>query len=284
MTSANAGTLYIVATPIGNLSDITQRAIDTLKKVDCIAAEDTRHTRQLMSALGIQNDTIALHEHNERERASFLIKRLTAGEHIALVSDAGTPLISDPGYHLVNQARTAGINVSPIPGPSALITALSVMGLPTDRFSFEGFLPAKAGARLNALQALRTEHRTLVFYESCHRIDGMIGALNEVFGADHPAAIAREITKKFEQVVHAPLGQLLAHVTDGTIPHKGEFVVAIAGNAQQNTDTTDINTQQLLTILLRELPVKQAAKLAANITGEAKNDLYQQALSLKDAL
>lgn len=282
MTVATYGTLYIVATPIGNLGDITQRAITTLNDVDCIAAEDTRHTRQLLNALGLQNDLFALHEHNERERSAGIIERILTGDNIALVSDAGTPLISDPGYVLVNEARAAGITVCPIPGPSAIITALSAMGLATDRFAFEGFLPAKAGARKNALQTLPRETRTLVFYESCHRIDGMLEALAETFGPDRPAALAREITKKFEQIINAPLAELVVMINDGQIPHKGEFVVAVSGATPSDDESSVVDAERLLRVLLAELPVKQAAKIAANITGLGKNDLYQRALAMKN--
>lgn len=276
------GTLYVVATPIGNLGDMTARAIVVLQQVDLIAAEDTRHSGPLLQHFGITTPCIACHDHNEREIAAGLVARIMAGESIALISDAGTPLISDPGYHLVRAAREASVPVVPIPGASAMIAALSVSGLPSDRFSFEGFLPAKSSARRQRLQALADEGGTLIFYESTHRIEESLADMAEVFGLERYVVIAREITKRFETVHGDTLENLIAWIATDANQTKGEFVVMVHGAAAPETRVVDAETERVLRLLLEELPVKQAAALAAKITGAKKNALYQFALGLAE--
>ncbi len=276
------GVLYIVATPIGNLGDITQRAIDTLKLVDRVCAEDTRNTRKLLTHFGIQADLQALHDHNERQKIESVKTWLNAGENIALVSDAGTPLISDPGYHLVNELGDEDFKIVPIPGASAIITALSIAGLPTDRFTFEGFLPAKSVGKNKALQANAKEQRTQVYYESSHRIVPTIEAMAIVFGEARKVVLARELTKMFEQVFRGTLGELQTWISEDRMHQKGEFVLMVDGfEAEVDTDKIESSTEDLLKILLDELPVKQVATLAAKITGKKKNELYKQAMNLK---
>ena len=272
-TPAAAGILYVVATPIGNLGDLSPRALDTLRGVAAICAEDTRHTRQLLSHYGIEQTLIALHEHNEAGLAERIVARLRAGESLALVSDAGTPLVSDPGFRLVAAARAAGIRVSPIPGPSALIAALSVAGLPSDRFAFEGFLPAKAGARRERLAELAAEPRTLIFYESSHRIEDALADAVTIIGADRPAAIARELTKLFETVFSGRLGELQARVAADPDQRKGEFVLLIQGI----TDATEAKLaegRRVYAKLIEHLPPSTAAKLAAELSGAPRKVLY----------
>ena len=267
------GMLHVVATPIGNLGDLSPRALDTLRAVAAICAEDTRHTRQLLSHYGIEQTLIALHEHNEAGLAERIVARLRAGESLALVSDAGTPLVSDPGFRLVAAARAAGIRVSPIPGPSALIAALSVAGLPSDRFAFEGFLPAKAGARRERLAELAAEPRTLIFYESSHRIEDALADAVTIIGADRPAAIARELTKLFETVFSGRLGELQARVAADPDQRKGEFVLLIQGI----TDATEAKLaegRRVYAKLIEHLPPSTAAKLAAELSGAPRKVLY----------
>ncbi len=276
------GTLYIVATPIGNLGDITQRAIEILKKADKICAEDTRNTRKLLTHFGIQGDLQALHDHNEQNKIGLIKSWLDKGENIALVSDAGTPLISDPGYHLVN-ALGGDYKIEPIPGASAIITALSVAGLPTDRFTFEGFLPAKSVGRNKALQANLKEQRTQVYYESSHRIAKTIEAMLEIFGAERKVVLARELTKMFEQIYRGNLAGLQAWINADPMHQKGEFVLMLAGHEkEESSDEQSVAVESLVKILVDELPVKQAASLAAKITGKKKNELYKLAMSLKN--
>jgi 16S rRNA (cytidine1402-2'-O)-methyltransferase len=277
---AQYGTLYVVATPIGNLGDMTPRAIAVLQQVDLIAAEDTRHSGPLLQHFGITTSCIACHDHNERQIAAGLVERIQRGESIALISDAGTPLVSDPGYHLVRTAREAGVPVVPIPGPSAMIAALSVSGLPSDRFSFEGFLPAKSSARRQRLQSLVEDSRTLIFYESTHRIEASLADMAEVFGPDRYAVIAREITKRFETVHGDTLANLITWIAADANQTKGEFVVMVHGAEERETSEIDPEAERVLKLLLEELPVKQAAALAAKITGAKKNGLYQFALGL----
>ena len=272
-TASVAGILHVVATPIGNLGDLSPRALDTLRAVAAICAEDTRHTRQLLSHYGVEQTLIALHEHNEAGLAERIVARLLAGESLALVSDAGTPLVSDPGFRLVAAARAAGIRVSPIPGPSALIAALSVAGLPSDRFAFEGFLPAKAGARRERLAALASEPRTLIFYESSHRIEDALADAVTVIGADRPAAIGRELTKLFETVLSSTLGELHARVAADPDQRKGEFVLLIQG-VGDDTDAKLIEGRRVYAKLIEHLPPSTAAKLAAEITGAPRKSLY----------
>jgi len=279
--SNTAGRLYVVATPIGNRDDITLRAIEVLRSVDGILAEDTRHSRRLLDHLGIHRPMTALHEHNEVGLVQRVIARLEAGESLALISDAGTPLISDPGFPLVRACREQGIAVVPVPGASALIVALSVSGLPTDRFRFEGFLPRRQQARLAQLQALRRDTATLVFYESSHRIVETLRDLVEVFGAQRPAVLARELTKLHETLRSAPLAEVLDWVEADENQRKGEFVVLLAG-AGEGGDAGATDVDDVLRILLEELPLKQAAGLAARITGAKKNSLYRRALELAE--
>ncbi len=270
---AAAGILYVVATPIGNLGDLSPRALDTLRAVAAICAEDTRHTRQLLSHYGVEQTLIALHEHNEAGLAERIVARLQAGESLALVSDAGTPLVSDPGFRLVAAARAAGIKVSPIPGPSALIAALSVAGLPSDRFAFEGFLPAKAGARRQRMAELASEPRTLIFYESSHRIEDALADAVMVIGADRPAAIARELTKLFETVLGGTLGELQARVAADADQRKGEFVLLIQGVGDA-ADAKLVEGRRVYAKLVEHLPPSTAAKLAAEMSGAPRKELY----------
>lgn len=275
--SIEKGVLYVVATPIGNLDDMSRRAVDVLAEVDRIAAEDTRHSRRLLHHFGIATPMVAVHEHNERRMLASLLGQLQAGCSLALISDAGTPLISDPGFALVRAAREAGVRVVPVPGPNAAICALSAAGLPTDRFVFEGFLPPRSSARRARLQALAAESRTLVFYESSHRIVDSLADLTEVFGDDRKALVARELTKTFETIRDGSLRELAAWVAADPDQQKGEFVVVVRGTVADATDL-DIQARRVVDLLLEELPVKQAAALAARITGAARNRLYAYAL------
>ena len=274
-----AGNLYIVATPIGNLADISSRALEILRRVDRIAAEDTRHSAALLRHYAIDTPMLSLHEHNERHKIEALLARLRAGEQIALISDAGTPLISDPGYHLVQQCHQAGITVIPIPGSSALIAALCASGLPTDRFSFEGFLPNRSTARLARLEALRDDPHTLVFYESPHRIVECLEDMQRVFGTERLAVVARELTKTFETIRQAPLGELLGWVSGDPHQQKGEIVLLLKGAEKPEAAKLDEEACRIAAILAEELPVKQAAALAARLSGAKKNALYQYLLA-----
>ena len=276
------GTLYVVATPIGNLEDISARALRVLAEVSLIAAEDTRHSARLLQHFGITTPLAACHEHNERDQGGRFLERLRAGDHVALISDAGTPLISDPGYHLVRQARAGGIRVVPLPGACALIAALSAAGLPSDRFIFEGFLPAKSAGRRARLEQLREEQRTLIFYEAPHRILECLCDLEVIFGPERPAVLARELTKTFETLKGLPLAELRAWVQADGNQQRGECVLVVGGwQAPQGEDAVDADARRVLELLLNELPVKRAAALAAEITGVRKNLLYQVALELK---
>ncbi len=277
-----AGTLFVVATPIGHLDDFSRRAEHTLKSVQIIAAEDTRHSGHLLSAYSINTPTTACHDHNEGQKVPELIARMQQGDQIALISDAGTPLISDPGFRLVRAAHDAGIRVVPIPGACAAISALSASGLPSDRFSFEGFLPAKTHARKQTLDGLKKDTRTLIFYEAPHRIVDSLIDFVAVFGQDRDACIAREITKTFETIKKSTLGELLDFVQHDQNQQRGEIVLVVGGydggSEVENTEATD----QLLKRLLQDLPVKVASQLAAELTGIKKNELYQRALQLKE--
>ena len=276
------GILYIVATPIGNLKDISQRAIETLQSVDFIAAEDTRHSARLLQHFGITTRTISLHEHNERERAQELISYLNQGRDIALITDAGTPLLSDPGFYLVNQTREANIVVSPIPGPCAAIAALSASGLSCDSFIFEGFLSAKSTTRLQQLAELKRETRTLIFYEAPHRILSLITDLIEIFGSERKAVVAREITKTFETFYSNTLVLIQKWLTEDTQQQQGEFVVLVHGAEKMTeSDQETLKSREILKTLLTELSVKQAVSLTTKITGENKNRIYQWALEDK---
>jgi len=279
--SINKGSLYIVATPIGNMGDITERAINTLTQVDVIAVEDTRRSGQLLRNFDISTPMMAVHEHNERQICASLLERVKNGESIALISDAGTPLLSDPGYFLVNQAREMHIPVVPVPGVSAVITALSVAGLPTDRFVFEGFLPAKSAARQQRLEKVKDDNRTVIFYEAPHRIIEMLKDCQLVLGGQRKVVLARELTKTFETVHGDVLDELIPWVENDENQRKGEFVVLVQGAEAAEDAGIDPESERILLILLKELPVKQAAGLAASITGLKKNALYQHALTLK---
>ncbi|WP_298775556.1 16S rRNA (cytidine(1402)-2'-O)-methyltransferase [uncultured Shewanella sp.] len=275
--------LYIVPTPIGNLEDISSRAITVLKQVSLIACEDTRHSGKLLSHFSIETRKIALHDHNERDRAQGIIQKLANGESVALISDAGTPLISDPGYHLVSQVREAGFNVSPLPGPCAAITALSASGLPSDRFSFEGFLPSKEKGRVDKLTALKEDPRTLIFYESPHRIIHSLTSIASVLGEDRQVVMAREVTKVFETFLSGTAAEVLAQVEEDANQQKGEIVLmchgfrsaAITGDEQ----ALPAKVMQTLALLNEELPLKKAAAITADIYGLKKNALYKQGLA-----
>jgi 16S rRNA (cytidine1402-2'-O)-methyltransferase len=275
-----AGTLYVVATPIGNLRDLSPRAQQILGEVQLIAAEDTRHTGQLLKVFGIATPLCSLHEHNEASRSQQLLNRLAVGESIALVSDAGTPLISDPGFDLVAAARTREIAVVPIPGACAAIAALSIAGLPTDRFSFEGFLAAKGGARRAQLEQLCSEQRTMVFYEAPHRLTEVLTDLAEIFGADRRAVVCRELTKQHESTYSGPLADLQQRSLHDPDMLRGEIVIVVAGNPLARS-ATSIEADRLLRELLEELSPSQAAKVAAKITGEKRADLYERAMSVR---
>ena len=274
MTQHAPGKLWIVATPIGNLDDLSARAQTILRQVDLIAAEDTRHSAALLQHYGIATRRVALHEHNEREVSADLVRQMRDGTQIALVSDAGTPLISDPGFRLVRAAREAGIAVSPVPGACAAIAALSVAGLPSDRFVFEGFLPAKPTARRAHLQALANETRTLIFYESSHRIVEALDDLAAVFGGDRRAVVARELTKLFETVLDDSLVGLGVRVKADANQQRGEFVVLVAGAGDDAAAARLAEGRRVFELLRKDLPTGRAAKLAAEITGAPRNALY----------
>jgi len=271
-TREDRGRLYVVGTPIGNVDDLSPRARDVLAKADVIAAEDTRHTRGLLSRIGVESRLIAYHEHNEAERAAALLVELEHGKSVALVSDAGTPLISDPGWRLVSAARAAGIAVVPVPGPCAAIAALSAAGLPTDHFVFEGFLPRGDNARGERLQELKREQRTIVFYEAVHRIATTLSAISDAFGADRRAAIARELTKTHEQISSGTLAELTERL-GSSVPLLGEFVIVVAGAAATAPDEAE--AQRVYALLATELSPDRALKLAAAITGVSRNVLYR---------
>lgn len=280
MNEIQKGNLYIVATPIGNLDDITLRAKAVLESVDVIAAEDTRHSKRLLSSIGVNTRMLAYHDHNEEDQSQKLVARLLGGESIALISDAGTPLINDPGFRLVALAHDNGIKVVPVPGASAVIAALSASGLTVNRFAFEGFPSAKHGTRINQFESLLDEERTLVFYVSSHRVVETLKDMQQVFGDDRPVAYAREITKTFETIHKSTLKELSEWVEGDSNQRKGEIVVVISGAEKEKTDST--MGDAILAVLIEELPVKQAAKLTAKITGCNKNDLYKKALEIKD--
>ena len=263
----------MVATPIGNLGDLSPRALETLKTVAAICAEDTRHTRQLLAHFGVEKPLVALHDHNEEAMAERVVARLLGGESLAVVSDAGTPLVSDPGFRLVRAAREAGVAVSPIPGASALIAALSVAGLPSDRFIFEGFLPAKGKARRERLAELASEPRTLIFYESSHRIEEALDDAVAVFGGDRRAVIARELTKLFETVLDGSLSELAQRVRADPNQRKGEFVLLVQG-AGEDADAKVAEGRRLYAKLSAHLPPSTAAKLAAELSGAPRKALY----------
>lgn len=278
-----SGTLMVVATPIGNLGDITARAIEQLGAADLVLAEDTRHTRRLLEHFGLDRPLKSLHEHNERKQVDSIVALLQEGQSIALVSDAGTPLISDPGYVLVRAARGQGIRVTAAPGACAAIVALSLSGLPTDRFVFEGFLPARAQARSKHLEGLAKESGTLVFYESSHRIVDSLRSMVAAFGPDRPAFVARELTKAFESFYQGSLQETVDALEQDPNGRKGEFVVVVQGVGKETEAGTEVEIEVgvLLARLLEELPVKRAARVVADLTGHSRNELYQKALALR---
>lgn len=273
--NSDTGRLWVVATPIGNLGDLSPRARVTLRDVSVIAAEDTRHSAPLLAQAGSRARLLALHEHNERDQVANIVEQLRAGIDVALICDAGTPLISDPGFRLVRAAREAGCEVSPVPGPCAAIAALSVAGLPSDRFAFEGFLPAKASARRERLQTLVAEPRTLIFYESSHRIVESLADAIAVFGAARAAVLARELTKLFETITAAPLGDIAARVAADPNQQRGEFVLLVAGATGEAANVQLAEGRRVFALLREELPPARAAKLAAAITGASRKALYE---------
>lgn len=272
------GILYIVATPIGNLQDITQRALSTLESVDLIAAEDTRHSGILLSHYGIKKPFFALHDHNEQQRSAVLVEKLQQGQHIALISDAGTPLISDPGFHLVRECRQAGVKIVPIPGACAAITALCSSGIASDRFCFEGFLPAKSKGRCDKLSELVNESRTLIFYESTHRVLDSLADMQQIFGADRYVVMARELTKTWETIYGAPLSELIEWLAQDSNRIKGEIVLVVEGKPQTANEEISLQAVRLLQNLANELPLKKAAAIVAETFGYKKNALYQYGL------
>ncbi len=274
------GTLFIVATPIGNLEDLSRRAVAVLKQVDVVACEDTRHSRKLLNHYRISTPLVSVHEHNEQTQTRRLLVRLHEGESVALIADAGTPLISDPGYHLVTTAQKNGITVSPVPGPCALIAALSVAGLPTDRFVFEGFLPAKCVARRNRLHELANETRTLIFYESSHRIRSCLDDMGDCFGNTRTVVIARELTKTFETLQTGTLHDLCKWLQADSDNRRGEFVILVQGASKATVPSTNAEIIRILTILLPEVGMSSAVRLTAQLTGVRKNRVYQLALTL----
>ena len=281
--SIKQGVLYIVATPIGNLADMGQRAIDVLSNVDLIAAEDTRHSRHLLSHFNINASMVSYHEHNEQQKTPQLIEKLLAGDNVALISDAGTPLLSDPGYRLVRAAHEAEIQVSPVPGACAAIAALSVSGLATDSFYFAGFPPAKSASRKALFESLIKQQGTLIFYESGHRIVESLADMAQIFGAEREILLARELTKTFETVHKSTLSSLLDWVAADENQRKGEFVLVVQGcEMRSSTDELVLEVEHLLKVLMEDLPLKQASQLAAKITGLKKNQLYKMALELSD--
>jgi len=276
-------TLYVVATPIGNLGDMTLRALDTLKEVDIIAAEDTRHTSGLLSHFGITKKLMAVHEHNEHKSAQLLLERLQAGESVALVTDAGTPGISDPGAVVVDALHEAGVKVVPIPGASAVIAALSASGITENGFSFIGFLPASGSQRRKALETYKAISHTLVFYEAPHRIIDCVADMAKILGGERRITIARELTKTFETIHRCALSDAQAWLENDPNQQRGEFVLLIEAAPAKEEAAVSEDAEHKLKLLLAELPLKQAVKLATSITGAKKNDLYQLALSLKDS-
>ena len=275
--------LYIVATPIGNLGDITPRAIEVLRQVDVIAAEDTRHSKRLMSHFGIDTPMIPCHDHNERKQTERIVQKLQQGESVALVSDAGTPLISDPGFFLVRSVREAGFKIIPVPGASAIIAALSVSGLATDRFFFEGFLPAKSSGRRKKLEELGAMPFTWGVYESTHRIMDSLEDFQQVLGGNRYMVLAREMTKTFETVIAGSVTEVLEVLKNDSDQRRGEFVLLVEGNKEEEDLSIDENTVRWLVRLLEELPPRKAAAVIADVTGLKKKDIYNKALSLKES-
>ena len=279
-TARRAGVLYVVATPIGNAGDISARALGILREVDGVLAEDTRHSRRLLAVHGIETRLSPLHDHNERRMAAQVARRLEKGERLALVCDAGTPLISDPGLHVVRHVRGSGGTICAIPGPCALVCALSVSGLPTDRFVFEGFLPAKRAARRRRLEALRFEPRTLVFYEAPHRVEGTLCDLRELFGGNRHAVIAKELTKVHETVQSGSLDEVWNWLRLRSEHARGEFVILVAGAPEEEMPSAVDGARVLLAELLKELSVSRAVEIAGRVTRCERNLLYRLALEI----
>lgn len=274
-----AGALFVAATPIGNLDDVSTRLTAVLERASGVAAEDTRRTRKLLHSLGIRVAMVSLHAHNERSRIPELLERLLSGEDLVLMSDAGTPGISDPGMRLVREARQSGLRVSPLPGPCAAVAALSVAGFPADRFHFEGFLPARRAARRARLKQLEAVPETLVFYEAVHRLAAALEDMQEVFGSERRAFLARELTKIHESAYGDSLAELCAAAAAGVIVARGEFTLVVAGSGAQEQDEKTLDA--VLRPLLEELPTRQAARLAASIAGCSRRLAYQRALALR---
>ncbi len=281
MKPNQTGTLTIVATPIGNLDDMVPRAVQTLQSASLIACEDTRHSKKLLNHFSIDKPCISYHDHAHRKVIDGLLKRLQDGEDIALISDAGTPLVSDPGYRIVAEARNHGISVVPVPGACAAIAALSVSGLPTDSFYFGGFLPAKSSQRKSALATIKNKTETLIFYEAPHRIAATLQDAIDVLGADRQAFIGREISKTFETFLHGTINELYNQVTEESNQQRGEIVLVINGT-KEKVQTGSVDTEKVLSLLIEELPASKAASLAAKICGVERKSLYQMALALLD--
>ena len=279
---SKTGTLYVVATPIGNLADFSARGVRVLSSVSVIAAEDTRRTRKLLDRYAVDTPMVAYHDHSKSAQRERLLQRLEAGEDVALVTDAGTPLISDPGYRLVCAAHAAGVRAVPIPGANAALAALSVSGLPSDRFAFEGFLPAKESARRRRLRALKTDSRTLLFYESVHRIQDTLADLVETFGAERDAVIARELTKEFETVLRGSLDALADRLSSDPDQRRGEFVILVKGDTQP-APAVPLEPGKVAELLAEILPINRAAEMAARITGVKRNILYRELLEARSA-
>jgi 16S rRNA (cytidine1402-2'-O)-methyltransferase len=276
------GTLYVVATPIGNLADMVPRAIETLQTVAVIAAEDTRHSARLLAHFDIKTPSIAYHDHSDEHSTERLISRMLAGDDVALISDAGTPLVSDPGYRLVRNAREQGIKVVPIPGACALIAALSAAGLPSDRFAFEGFLPAKQVARCTFLASIANDSRTLIFYEAPHRILETLQDMAKVFGVDREVVLARELTKTFETIRGDKVAALVEWVASDTNQQRGEIVLIVQGISKAELAEMSAEHLRVMHVLINELPLKQASVIGSKITGLKKNFLYDWALAQVD--
>jgi 16S rRNA (cytidine1402-2'-O)-methyltransferase len=275
-----SGTLFIVATPIGNLDDITFRAVETLKSVDLVLAEDTRHSQKILNHFNIKTPVSAFHDYNEREKCNTVVDKLKQGDSIALISDAGTPLISDPGYILVSAAKKNSVNVVPIPGPSALITALSASGIPSDRFSFFGFLPSKQNARIKTLKTFASRPETIIVYESPKRIMATLTDMLFVFGEEREVCLAKELTKTFETILTTNISNLIDYISADPGHQKGEFVLLISSTAKKGQLELDQQLDRLLPVLCSEMGSSKAAKLAAKITGIDKKYCYQRAIEL----
>lgn len=278
----NPGNLYIVATPIGNLGDMVPRGLEVLQQASWIAAEDTRHSGRLLAHFGVTTPMLPFHDHSDERQLGRILSLLEGGESVALITDAGTPLISDPGFSLVREARARGVQVSPIPGCCAAVAALSAAGIPSNRFSFEGFLPAREGQRVKALQSLRRDSRTLVFYEAPHRILETLRDMAACFGPEREAVVARELTKTHETFLFGTLDELVARVAGDANQQRGEIVVIVRGSSEQELEGDEGEQLRVLAVLLEELSVKQAASLAARITGGNRKALYQLAVMLKN--